>query len=545
MGIAVKELLALEYFKDFYVVAGRGGLNKEIQGVTILEAPDATRWARGKELILSSGYVIHQDPECICRAFKEGNMQGTAAMMIKRDRYLDQIPEEISALFEENDIPLISMPFSIPWMELMSQINTEILNRTIRRFNISTGKILPGSNQTYKEQKIRRILKAVESEMHFPAFLYDLAEEKGYYSSPNFQQITSAYGLTEKDFWETSLPHTRHTLSDDVNMFRIRLINQEDSEEPRVSWITIPIVMNDITQAYFVVMEDREFLDYYDEFAIRIAFIVLQNLYEQILAVQSVGNVGFENLVHVALDADEKDTEKLVYQANIQGISVSDQYYFAVFQQENPKASARSKRTDILEIFQKCKLGQLSRMAFLDENEGVLLIQKDSLKKESKLTKDDYALLREFGSRVQEKFPPMKMTFGLSLKPGTLIDLRESVEKCRRVLEMGRIILPGRTVWEYTMLGPLTWLNIPKEELESLLDGYRQLLEEEKNRELLKTMKVYLENNMNYSTTAEKMYVHINTIRKRIDKINEMISIDLQDPVSRLKNQLLLQYLAL
>ena len=51
-------------------------------------------------------------------------------------------------------------------------------------------------------------------------------------------------------------------------------------------------------------------------------------------------------------------------------------------------------------------------------------------------------------------------------------------------------------------------------------------MEEEKNIELLKTLKIYLENNMNYSVTAEKMYVHINMIRKRIDKVNDLVKID-------------------
>lgn len=95
MGIAVHELLMLEYFKEYEVIAGRKGLQKEIQGVTLLEAPDALRWAKGKELILSSGYVIHQEPQCIENAFQNGSMQGTSAMMIKRGRYLDEIPENI------------------------------------------------------------------------------------------------------------------------------------------------------------------------------------------------------------------------------------------------------------------------------------------------------------------------------------------------------------------------------------------------------------------------------------------------------------------
>ena len=36
MGIAVQELLANEFFKDFEVVAGRKGLYKEMQGILFL-----------------------------------------------------------------------------------------------------------------------------------------------------------------------------------------------------------------------------------------------------------------------------------------------------------------------------------------------------------------------------------------------------------------------------------------------------------------------------------------------------------------------------
>ncbi len=53
------------------------------------------------------------------------------------------------------------------------------------------------------------------------------------------------------------------------------------------------------------------------------------------------------------------------------------------------------------------------------------------------------------------------------------------------------------------MLGPLTWIEIPENELKrdvkeiSGVDGRR------KNIELLKTLKIYLENNMNYSDRGE------------------------------------------
>lgn len=65
MGITVGELLNLEFFKDFQVIAGKKGLNCEVQGVTILDAPDGYRWAVGKELTLTSGYVFAHEPETL------------------------------------------------------------------------------------------------------------------------------------------------------------------------------------------------------------------------------------------------------------------------------------------------------------------------------------------------------------------------------------------------------------------------------------------------------------------------------------------------
>ena len=78
-----------------------------------------------------------------------------------------------------------------------------------------------------------------------------------------------------------------------------------------------------------------------------------------------------------------------------------------------------------------------------------------------------------------------------------------------------------------------------------MLSQYRILMEDEKNRELLKTLKIYLENNMNFSITAERMCVHINTIRKRIAKIKELLDVELEDRISRLKIEMLLQFLSL
>ena len=47
------------------------------------------------------------------------------------------------------------------------------------------------------------------------------------------------------------------------------------------------------------------------------------------------------------------------------------------------------------------------------------------------------------------------------------------------------------SIWDYEMLGPYAWIDIKEEELEAMLAQYRLLLQDERNREPLKKLKVY------------------------------------------------------
>ncbi len=537
MGISVSELMGLDCFRDFKILAGHKGVKKKIQGVTLLEAPDGLKWAKGKELILSSGYVLKNEPECLNAAFARGDMDKISAFMLKRGRYVDALSEETTALFEKHDIPLISMPFEVSWMELMNWINTAILNRTIKRFRISNSKSVISSS--YKERKINKILQMVELEMDFPAYLYDVETRTSYYSSGNFLNITHSFGLTEGDYISPTKEFTKHTLCDFIDMTRYRLLNLEFPDEPRVSWITIPIVINKNIMAYFVVMESKAFIDFYDEYAIRIAYLTIQNIYEQISVMRDAGNVGFENFVQFALSLKPKNMDKLIYQANIQGISVDRDNVCVLFSQVNEKISARENRKLYLEAAER-RLADY-RMAFIDENEGVLLIELSGGRK------TDYEELRKnlnrFKEYIEENIEGTELKFGIIKEGKPLSQIREVVGKCRRVIKMGRLLLKDREIYEYEDLGVLAWIDIPEAELGKLLEGLRKISENDKGENLIETLKVYLENELNYSTTAAKLFVHINTVRKRMEKVEDILSIDFKNHISRLKLVILLQYL--
>ncbi|MBP1581797.1 MAG: PucR family transcriptional regulator ligand-binding domain-containing protein [Oscillospiraceae bacterium] len=540
MGISVGELLSQEFFRDFQVIAGRRGLNREIQGVTFLEAPDGPHWAVGKELTFSSGYVFAKEEDYV-QNYNQNFMTNQAAMVIKRGRYLSEIPEEMIRIFEENQVPLITMPYSIPWMEAINQVNVAVMNHAIQRFCVNINFRFNENSRTYKEQKIQRILQTVENEMEFPSFLYDVFEEKSYYSSANFKKVSQQYDLKESDYWSPTLPYTSHTLCDCIHMTRFRLHKGEAVDEPRISWVMIPILVGGVPQAYFCVMESLKFLDFYDEYSMRIAFLMLQALYEQLAVARDASNIGFENLIHLALESDKENDHKLVDQANHFGLSMERPYLYLLFRHDHSSYDIRSKRSEMVELFRQCSMDRYGRLAFLSREEGLILLDPKTMKDSSK--ESVRSLLQEYLEKLQKKFQGLQWLFALHSEQALLSDIRGSVEKSRKVLKIGSVVSPEKYILDYDELGILTWVNIPEQDMKQLTERFRRLTESEKSRELLYTLKVYLENNMNYSLTAEKLFVNVNTIRRRMEKINELVSIDWDNYFERTKIGLMLQFL--
>lgn len=540
MGITVGYLLSQDFFKDFQVIAGHAGLNRDIQGVTAWDAPDGAKWTLGKELVFTNGYSIANGPDSL-RYLTPESIRTNACLMIKKGRYLETIPQELLDLYSSENVPVITMPYSISWMELINQINVAVMNHAITQLCVNIDTKYTTCNHNYKEQKIRQLLHTVEREMSFPAAIYDVFEDKTYYSSRNFVSTSEKYGLRCEDYCDPKLPHTRHTLCDCIHMCRYRLINGEAPNEPRISWVTIPILVDGVAQAYFYVMESRRFMDFYDEYFMRIAFMVLRGIYEQIAVARDVSNIGFESLIHLALEGADDNYRKLTDQAEQLGIALNHPCFYVLFRHDQSAFDLRSHRKEMIELFHQSAADRCGRMAFLSPEEGILVLDSTKLTSASKQAL--LSLIGEFRSRLERKFEGTVWTFSYTMEQKELTHLRECVRKCRKVLQIGQIACPEERILDYDRVGVLTWLDIPQDELHALLEPLAQLRQEGKNKDLLETLRMYLECNMNYSLTADRLYVNINTVRRRIEKINELIDIDWDNYMERIKIGLLVQFL--
>ena len=71
------------------------------------------------------------------------------------------------------------------------------------------------------------------------------------------------------------------------------------------------------------------------------------------------------------------------------------------------------------------------------------------------------------------------------------------------------------------------------------------MLKEPDGEELIDTLKVYLESESNSNIAAKKLFIHSNTVRYRIAKIQQICGIDLEDPMERLKIEISLKFIDL
>ena len=63
MGFTVRHAMELGHFDKCILLAGKDGLDRQIETVSVLEVPDASSWIRGGELAVTALFGVRDNPE--------------------------------------------------------------------------------------------------------------------------------------------------------------------------------------------------------------------------------------------------------------------------------------------------------------------------------------------------------------------------------------------------------------------------------------------------------------------------------------------------
>ncbi|WAA12994.1 helix-turn-helix domain-containing protein [Fervidibacillus halotolerans] len=159
-------------------------------------------------------------------------------------------------------------------------------------------------------------------------------------------------------------------------------------------------------------------------------------------------------------------------------------------------------------------------IVWLRENSGVI-IEKET---EEILLPDDVLSLTE--AVLSDFYFSVDFYLGRFYHVSTL--LKDHFSREEQYFYLSRKILPQTHIFTFETAFPLTIVTMDGNELIPILRAeWEDLFQND--REQLETIKLYLENNLNTSLTAKKLFLHRNSLQYRIDKFVERSSIDIKE----------------
>lgn len=158
--------------------------------------------------------------------------------------------------------------------------------------------------------------------------------------------------------------------------------------------------------------------------------------------------------------------------------------------------------------------------------------QEEEIKKESKLISNTLTTI--FLEHKVDFCPRL----GIGRYYPSIVDICRSYQEAKLALEFGRYDSNHSLFTHFDDLGLMRLLiNIREEQLKEYyneylgeLDKYDKLNE----ADMLITLQVFLEEDRNLKSTADKLFIHINTLRNRLKKIESILNINLEKSVDLL-----------
>ena len=151
--------------------------------------------------------------------------------------------------------------------------------------------------------------------------------------------------------------------------------------------------------------------------------------------------------------------------------------------------------------------------------------------------------------RVKQMVPEITVSIGIGKACESIEEIKNSYQEARRAIFITRKFGKIDQVVTYDGLGAYKLLFSigDEEDLKQFIDQTIGPIlrhdREKKNEVLIKTIQQYIACNFNSQKTADSLFIHINTLKYRLQKIQNIAGIDLNDPETRLNFQLALKAL--
>lgn len=500
-SITLSRALELPPLQHARVLAGMAGLERRVRHVNVMEVPDILPWVQSDELLLTTAYPLRDDRAALGSLVPELAARGLAGIAVKPDRYLGEIPPVMLNAADACGFPLIELPPESSFNEIISAVLSVILN----------------------EQSLR-LQRAAEIHDRFTRIVL---------GGGGLREIAQTLAeLVERQVLIIDQHGEVLTGSGELGIERIPV--DEVAHENQGQWMSIsvgdgpatlqPIMVDGEPYGAIVALAAATTLSTDDLEALQFAATVAALRQVQARALveddRRFQAVCLEELVSGHLT----DRSVLSERAAAFGWDLALPRAVLLAQAES-STGGDAATVRALADAARAALGGGSIVWERSTQAAALLVPR---------TADPEALMEAATSLRREaarRLPTTPVSIGIGRLREDPLELRESHAEARRALEVGRWRNPGEVVIFERMGLDRLLASVSDLELSAFRDTMIEPLaayDRARRANLVDTLEAYVATR-NAAEAARRLYVHYNTVRSRLARIEELIGPFLAD----------------
>lgn len=503
MGITVREAMRLSPIDRFGLLTGEVGLENVIERATVLEAPDSVYWFKANDFILTTAFCFREMRQEFVDLVPVFASRGVAAIAVKKNRFLQTMPDGFVARSIEFKIPVLIMPDDCAYTDAFMPLYQELFYR--RHLEDKQPLRSAFCQAVAAHGNGFRLIDLLARNIGQPILFFDASGRLGYVSRNAKFKIQLGTELAR--------------LQDLLGGYRFH---------------PFPLI-GDGGQRSIVVLSGEAPLPSRTEAVVTDSLVALTM---QIIHDEQQKELSEHDLIYALLTqgkADEKETLKAMLRC---GLDCAQKYLCLVVALDNlqegsgliPQASLLQVNADLARILAFWAKEKAAAAKVIPTSDAVIVLLPVQQAKPAR--RELQAVGGEIMDVSRKELINYSVSIGISSTVKELASSQASYAEAGKALRIGTRVTGRGSVTFYEDLGIFRVLSElgDRAELEALCqNSIGQLMHYDKinNTEFYRTLAIFCRENFNLKETANRLGLHYNSLQYRLKKISEITGLDL------------------
>lgn len=542
MQYTVKELLTLEEFQGAEYIGTKQSLARNIKGITVIDSPDISLWLNGGETILTSFFPVKDlnDEEMKDWMHKLADKK-ISALIVKLREEFKNIPGPVLEVCQERNIPIISLPTAVPFIDIIYKVTRKIFNQDVEKLEYFREIHLRFTELSIKNVSDEVIIETLESLIGNPVTIYNEL----------FKVIATTDNEVEL-FYESDKFQVEENIKNTIFPIYRRFVIYPKLQDRECEQIMIPITTVNQTKVMLVISAIHSGFNDFDFIAIENAATALSLNLAKKIAISEVEKKYKNEIIDDLLLGNIQDEADLAERADNIKFDLNSRSAVVVFtlKFKNKKVTSVSRERYYNSLINN--IDYYLKNAIVRERFNQVIViwpvnsgQSNKKKEMDSIKKSLGYIINKFESVVNDA----RVYTGIGSIADTVHNLPRSHKEAQEVLDVNEMSYQHNQILSFEELGIYRLLYQFKHDNNKLKEfipaSLQRLLDYNKsNREqLIETLEMYLQCQQNVSRSADRLYVHYKTVSYRLDKIKEITQMDYEDANEMLSVQVGLKIL--